>query len=87
MKEVFMKNKKARAMSLRIIENTVGAVFREILVYIIHRMMKGVNFMALSYVTDFVWLVVAILVLMQWAAGFVQERKAKRKKKKKKRKR
>lgn len=80
-----MKNKKARAVSLRIIENTVGAVFREILVYIVHRMMKEVNFMALSYVTDFVWLVVAILVLMQWAAGFVQERKVKRKKKKKKR--
>lgn len=82
-----MKNKKARTVSLRIIENTVGAVFREILVYIIHRMTKEVNFMALRYVTDFVWLVVAILVLMQWAAGFVQERKAKRKKKKKKRKR
>lgn len=81
-----MKKKKARAVSLRIIENTVSAMFRELLVYILHRMMKGVNLMSLSCITDCVWLVIAILVLVQWVIGFAEWRKTKRKKKKKKRK-
>lgn len=79
-----MKKKKARAASLGIIENIVSAMLREILVYIVQRTIREVNFMSLSDITDSIWLVIAVLV--QWVAGIIKNRKTNKRKKKKKRK-
>lgn len=81
-----MKKKKARAASLGIIENIVSAMLREILVYIVQRTIREVNFMSLSDITDSIWLVIAVLVLVQFVAGIIKNLKINKRKKKKKRK-